>query len=258
MRTSKPVFYSGLSESIPTVRADENGRFTMDYLRRGKTQLTAFDGIGNSVTEELMVDPTQSVLLQLPEERHRRDVAVTARVRPGQAAPEWQVGPWSDGRTKKLADDRGKTVVLYFWGTDFKQSVQALPAIGKLADRFEPRGVAFRAIHRPDGNEKRTVEEARSVLALKKAPLTFALDEMRIKGHSRGFTAQQYGVINYPVVILIDRAGQIAFRSDMAADDRNVAAVFMQILTGPQAMTEEKGNQQVERAIAEEIESVLK
>ena len=46
-------------------------------------------------------------------------------------------------------------------------------------------------------------------------------------------TAQQYGVINYPVVILIDRAGKIAFRSDMAAGDRNVAAVFMKILTDP-------------------------
>ena len=41
------------------------------------------------------------------------------------------------------------------------------------------------------------------------------------------------------------------------AYDRNVAAVFMQILTDPQAMTEEKANRLVERTIAEEIESVL-
>ena len=53
-------------------------------------------------------------------------------------------------------------------------------------------------------------------------------------------------------------AGKIAFRSDMADGDRNVAAVFMQILTDPQAMTEEKANQLVEQAIGEEIESVLK
>jgi hypothetical protein len=151
-----------------------------------------------------------------------------------------------------------KSVLLYFWGTDFWQSVGALPAIGKLAARFEPRGVVFRAIHRPDGNEKRSVQEARRLLTLKEAPLVFALDQTRINGHSRGVTAQQYGVISYPVVILIDRAGQIAFRSDMAAYDRNVAAVFMQILTDPQGMTEEKANRLIERALAEEIEAILK
>ena len=87
-------------------------------------------------------------------------------LRLGQAAPEWQVGSWSDGRAHKLADDRGKVIVLYFWGTDFWQSVGALPAIGKLAAKFEPRGVVFRAIHRPDGDEKSTAgrspESARS------------------------------------------------------------------------------------------------
>ena len=163
-------------------------------------------------------------------------------LRIGQAALEWQVGDWSDGRGHNLASDQGKAVVLYFWGTDFWQSVGALPALGTLAAQFEPRGVVFRAIHRPDGNEKRAVEDARRLLTLKKAPIVFALDHLRFEGHSRGETAQQYGVINYPVVILIDRAGQISFRSDMAAYDRNVAAVFMQILTDPQSMTEEKAN----------------
>ena len=188
-------------------------------------------------------------------------MALAARsdpLRVGQTALEWQVGPWSDGLTHKLADDRGKAIVLYLWGTDFWQSVGALPALGKLAATFEPRGVVFRTIHRADNDEKRTVEEAQKVLALKHAPLVFALDQVRIERHSRGVTAQKYGVINYPVVVLIDRAGKIAFRSDMAAGDRNVAGVFMKILTDPQAMTDEKANRLVERAIAEEIESVLK
>jgi hypothetical protein len=148
--------------------------------------------------------------------------------------------------------------VLYFWGTDFWQSVAALPALGRLAARFEPKGVIFRAIHRSDGDEERTGQEARRVLVLKGTPLIFTLDQMRVERHSRGMTAQEYGVNGYPVLILIDRAGKIAFRSDMTAGDRNVAAVFMKILTDPQAMTEEKANRLVERAIAEEIEAVLK
>ena len=264
VRTNRPVPHSGLSEKVPTVWTDDNGRFTMHDLQRGMTLLTPYFGIVFGHPRYVRVGSSQSVLLQLSEPAPRPDVPPMALAAPsnplrvGQTAVEWQTGTWSDGGTHKLAADRGKTVLLYFWGMDFWQSVGALPAIGKLAARFEPRGVMFRAIHRPDGNEKRSVQESRRLLTLNEAPLVFALDQTRIEGHSRGVTAQQYGVISYPVVILIDRAGQIAFRSDMAAYDRNVAAVFMQILTDPQGMTEEKANRLVERALAEEIESVLK
>jgi RNA polymerase sigma factor (sigma-70 family) len=263
VRTNKPVPYSGLSDKIPTVRTDENGHFTMHDLQRGITSLTPSDGNVFGHPKYVRVGSSQSVLLQLTEPSPRHDVSARALaapsnpVRAGQAAPEWQVRPWSDGRNHSLGDDSGKVIVLYFWGTDFWQSVGALPALGKLVAKFEPRGVLFRSVHRPDTNDKRTVEEARRLLAHKEVPLVFALDQMRVEGHSRGATAQRYGVINYPVVILIDRAGKVAFRSDMAAYDRNVAAVFMQILTDPQAMTEEKANRLVERAIAEEIELVL-
>lgn len=167
------------------------------------------------------------------------------------------MGTWSDGQSHKLADDREKVIVLYFWGIDFRQSAEALAAISRLAARLEPRGAVFRAIHRPDGDEKRVCEEARGMLAFNQAPLVFALDHTRVAGHSRGVTAQRYGVLDYPVIILIDRAGKVAFRSDLAAGDRNVAGVFMQILTDPQSMTEEKANRLVEQAIGEEIEQVL-
>ena len=264
VRTSKPVPHSGLSPKIPTVRTDENGRFTMQDLQLGRTSLDASDGIVYWISRYVTVGSSQPVLLQLPEEKPEPDAArkaLAARFEPlrvGQTAAEWEVGPWSDGRAHRLADQQGKVIVLYFWGTDFWQSVAALPALGKLAAAYEPRGVVFRAIHRPDQDEKRLGEEVRKLIAVKQAPLIFALDKVRIDRHSRGMTAQQYGVTDYPVVILIDQAGKIAFRSDMAAGDRNVAGVFMKILTDPQAMTEKKASSLVERAIAEEIEAVLR
>ena len=264
VRTSKPISQSGLSANLPTVVADKSGRFTLHDLQRGMTQLTAYDGVAFSVGRYVWVGSSRSILLQLPEPTPHRDPVAGALntpsglLRVGQAAAEWRVGAWSDGRSHKLAEDWGNPIVLYFWGTDFRQSVEALPAIGKLAERFAQRGVIFRAIHRPDADEKRIGEEARRMLALKQAPLLFAFDQVRVAGHSRGMTAQQYGVINYPVIILIDRAGKIAFRSDMAAGNQNAAGVFLQILTDPQAMTEDMANQLVERAIGEEIELVLK
>src|SRR4051794_32774831 len=52
----------------------------------------------------------------------RSDAAKAARDRtrplaPGTAAPEWESGAWSDGRSRQLADCRGKVVVLHFWST---------------------------------------------------------------------------------------------------------------------------------------------
>lgn len=88
----------------------------------------------------------------------------------GRPAPEWQVGPWSDGRTRTLADQRGKVVVLYVWGISFWPSVGALPAMGRLATRFQPRGVEFLAIHNASLDEEDAREQGRKVLAFKGAP----------------------------------------------------------------------------------------
>ena len=197
--TNVQARYRGFAEKV---RADENGRFTVCDPPRGVAWLIATDGKTFShYSLQFRLGPaSQVVCLQLPEPTPQSDRPLqvpAGRAEPlrlGQAALEWQVGSWSDGRPHKLADERGKAIVLYFWATDFWQSVAALPALGKLAARFESRGVVFRAIHRPDRDEKRTVDEARRVLALKQVPLVFALDQVRIEGHSRGETAQQYGV----------------------------------------------------------------
>ena len=51
--------------------------------------------------------------------------------------------------------------------------------MGKLAARFQPRGVEFLAIHNADPDEE-LQEQARKVLAFKGAPLVVAVDQSRI------------------------------------------------------------------------------
>jgi hypothetical protein len=151
VRSDKPVPHSGLSASLQMVRTDEHGRFTMHDLRRGMTTLSADHGMLLTSWKQVLVE-SSSVLLQLPEERRGSNVSLKSQARPdplqpGQGAVEWQTEPWSDGHRHKLADDCGNPIVLYFWGTDFWQSVGALPAFSNLAAEFERRGVVFRAIH---------------------------------------------------------------------------------------------------------------
>src|SRR5271170_7528935 len=69
---------------------------------------------------------------------------------------------------------------------------------------------------------------------------------------------QQYGVNSSPVIIVIDAAGEIAFRSDTAAGDGNLTALFRQIMANPKTITDEKAIDVIHKALAEEIERVLK
>lgn len=148
--------------------------------------------------------------------------------------------------------------MLYFWGMVFWESVSELEALGKLATEFELRGVEFLAIHNAEPDAEYVQKQAQKALAFKNASLVFALDQSRIVGHARGKTADRYGVSRGPAVILIDRAGKIAFRSDTVTGDRNVTALFHQMAADPKTITETKANEIVERTLADEIEKVLK
>ena len=176
----------------------------------------------------------------------------------GQPAVEWQVGPWSDGRDHKLSDQAGKVVVLFFWGITFHPSVRRLPALGKLAAEFQPRGVEFLTIHNAEPDEAHTQEQGRRVLAFKGAPLPLAIDRTRIPKHARGLTAQEYGLRAPPLFVVIDRAGKIAFRSGIGAADAAQTAVFRQMARDLQTMPEEKVNERIEKALRAEIEKALK
>ena len=261
----QPLVNDGRSGPLQLTQTDGEGRFTFQHFHQGVVQLFLAQGNMFKYWTYLADGSPEEARLMLPEKRPEFDggpALVPAPpprpIEPGQIAPEWQVGSWSDGRDRKLANERGRVVVLYFWGITFWQSVSALPALGKLAAAFEPRGVEFLAIHNSDLDRAHVERQAHRVLAFKHALPKLALDQTRFRNHARGKTADVYGVDRLPVLIVIDRAGKIAFRSDLAAGDRNVSAVFTRILTDPQVMTEEKANRLVERALAEEIESVLK
>ena len=250
-----------------TTRTDENGRFLIDDLHRGVTSIYVFHGKVRKSGLYLADGSAEAIRIKLPERMEERGPNIGAFLAPppeplavGQPAPEWQVGPWSDGRPRKLADERGKVVVLYFWGVGFWPSVSALPSMSKLATRFQPRGVEFLAIHNAEPDEDLARELGRKVLAFRGATLVMAIDQCRSPRHAGGVTVQRYGGQGFPlpVIIVIDRAGKIAFRSDTAIGDRNSAAVLMQIPPNNGNMSEQQISQLVERTLADEIEKALK
>ncbi len=150
-------------------------------------------------------------------------------------------------------------MVLYFWGISFWPSVAALPAVGKLAAKFQPRGVEFLAIHNAEPDEDLAQQQARKVLDFKGAPLVVAVDRSRIPKHARGETAQRYGGQGFPLpfIVVIDRTGKIAYRSDNAPGPSNLSAAIRRMLQDPSNITEQKINELVEHTLAGELQKVL-
>ena len=150
--------------------------------------------------------------------------------------------------------------MLYFCGIGFDPSICVLPALGRLAEEYEPRGAVFLAIHNAEREPEEVRKQFRKVLALKGALLPFAVDQMRVKFHARGVTADRYGQkMMPPFVVIVDRTGKIAFHSESATGDANVNAIVrQQMAAGSLDMDEEQANERIERALRREIERVLK
>ena len=256
----------GQRGAFQAVKTDEKGRFTFGNLPRHVISLSAFHGeIFKSIMFLADGSPDEA-RIQLPAgpREFPADIGALRAAPPkppavGQAAPELEVGPWSDRISHTLARERGKVIVLYFWGITFDPSVCILPALARLARDFEPRGAVFLTIHNAEREPDEFREQARKVLAFKGAPLPFAVDQLRVKFHARGVTADRYGQkMTPPFVVIVDRSGKIAFHSESATGDANVNAVVMPNAGGPVSGSEEQINERIERALRGEIERVLR
>jgi RNA polymerase sigma factor (sigma-70 family) len=257
----------GRPGALLSVKADANGRFTIHDLPRHVIQLRAFHGEIHKNIWFLADGSPDEARIQLPEgpREFPANIGAMQAAPPdppalGQPALELEVGSWSDQRPHTLASERGKVVVLYFCGIGFDPSICVLPALGRLAKEYEPRGAVFLAIHNAEREPEEVREQFRKVLAFKGALLPFAVDKMRVKFHARGVTADRYGQKKMPpFVVIVDRTGKITFHSESAASDANVnAIVWQQTAAGSVDMAEEQVNGRIERALRQEIERVLK
>jgi cytochrome c biogenesis protein CcmG, thiol:disulfide interchange protein DsbE len=113
----------------------------------------------------------------------------------GQPAPELQVTNWLNGTEVKLADLKGKIVVLDFWATWCGPCIASIPHNNALAEKFKDRGVVVIGVCHPRGGEKM----AETVKAKELKYLT-AWD-------AKGDTIKAYNVDSFPDYYVIDRQG---------------------------------------------------
>jgi len=118
------------------------------------------------------------------------------------AAPElnWAT-QWANtdslGEARKIAELKGKIVVLDFWATWCGPCIQSIPHMNELAKKYGVKGVVFIGVCRADGAEK-----MRDIVDSKKIAYPVCVD-------SKGEINAAYAVDSYPDYYIIDREGRV-------------------------------------------------
>lgn len=126
-------------------------------------------------------------------------------------APEINIAEWIDQKPVKLADLRGRVVLLDFWATWCAPCRFTMPKLKTLHERFKKEGLVVVGLTQFFGRERNKVltqtEELASLRAYKKdlkLPYAFAvaLDSDN---------DERYGVYSIPTAFLIDRRGRVRY-----------------------------------------------
>jgi len=137
--------------------------------------------------------------------------------REGNAAPELEgVAGWK-GEPVRLADLRGKVVLLNFWGYWCGPCVSEMPVLIELHQRFKDKGLLIVGVHVDQDGSCDTAAKLDATIARirkeywggKDLPFPVALVSGKLSRDGRG-PAREYGVTKYPTTVIIDRQGNVA------------------------------------------------
>lgn len=159
----------------------------------------------------------------------------------GKPAPELAgVVGWK-GKPVKLADLKGKYVLLEFWGYWCSPCVGSMPILIDIHEKLAAKGLVIIGVHVDGDGEVDTAAKLDEKIAGykkklwggKDLPFPVALVSGKPIGEGenkdRGEAARQYGVQSYPTTVLIDREGKVVGRFN-ARDAKSAVAQIEKLL----------------------------
>jgi cytochrome c biogenesis protein CcmG/thiol:disulfide interchange protein DsbE len=135
----------------------------------------------------------------------------------GQSAPDFNL-PLYDGKKLSLSDLRGKPVVLNVWASWCDPCREEAPAIERVWQQYQDRGVVFVGIDIWDS-------EADGKGFIERFGLTYPNGP-----DAAGNIGKQYGVTGVPETFLIGKDGKVARKFIGAVSERQLAASVEEIL----------------------------
>jgi thiol-disulfide isomerase/thioredoxin len=171
----------------------------------------------------------------LLEQGERLDVPpVVAGLAPG-ATPEIKISEWIDQTPVRLADLRGKVVLLDFWATWCGPCRVSMPKINAMSRKYRDRGLVVLGLTEFEG-------EAGGRALTRPQEIEYIRQFKRKQNISYGFgvsddkeTGRSYGVVSIPTAVLIDRQGRVRFLTISANDDEaeTLQKVIQKLLDEP-------------------------
>ncbi|HEX8652068.1 MAG TPA: TlpA disulfide reductase family protein [Pyrinomonadaceae bacterium] len=151
----------------------------------------------------------------------------------GEAAPEIVAEKWIDQTPIRLADLRGKVVLLDFWATWCGPCLAAFPKLKSWHEKYSDKGLVILGLTQYFGEaEGRTLTPAQELDFLRKfkqehgLPYGFAITD-------KPNNNQNYSVASLPTAVLIDRRGQIRLIESGSSASESIAAAIEKLLGEP-------------------------
>jgi thiol-disulfide isomerase/thioredoxin len=211
-------------ETGPVRYCSEDQTFEL-FLPPGTYTLGAHGDKVHSVEKTITVKPEQRELkLDSIEFTLPRRLALLE----GTPAPEFtELVAWKNSPQLKLADLRGKCIVVEFWGSWCQPCLRDMPALFKLYDRYHAEGLEIIGVHVDKDGTADTVAKMDEALTAARAKLWKGRDipfpvalarhqEVKYGSaiHQRApcQIAADFGITFYPTSVLIDRNGKVVGR----------------------------------------------
>ena len=118
------------------------------------------------------------------------------------AAPELATGDWINSEPLKLADLRGRVVLIDFWTFGCYNCRNTLPFLNDWNERYREKGLTIIGVHSPEFDEERKVENLRRQIS----SLGIGYPVVTDNDYQ---TWNAYKVEAWPTVFLLDKRGRI-------------------------------------------------
>ena len=143
VESNQTIIHNGSRGIVQSVQTDDKGPFRLRDVHRGVTQVVAFHGKGFKSWMVFADGSPEDIRLELPERQPQPGANLAAlrhRARPiavGQAAPDWQVGTWSDGPRPQARRGAGQGRRALFLGDVLLAERGRLAGHGKARSRVQ-------------------------------------------------------------------------------------------------------------------------
>ena len=123
------------------------------------------------------------------------------------AAPEFAgVAEWLNAKPMKMADQKGKVVVVHFWTNGCINCIHNYPHYRAWQDQYkENKDLIIVGIHTPEFDAEKNIDRIKERMAKNKLTFAVAVD-------NDGATWKAWGNRYWPSVYLVDKAGNVRHR----------------------------------------------